>query len=33
MFSQRGKNASGGDSSRYELIDASSSANAMNPSN
>lgn len=33
MFSQRGKNSSGGDSSRYELIDASSSANAMNPSN
>lgn len=33
MFSQRGKNASGGDSSRYELIDASSSANAMNSSN
>lgn len=33
MFSQRGKNASGGDSSRYDLIDASSSANAMNSSN
>ena len=33
MFSQRGKNSSGEDSSRYELIDASSSANAMNPSN
>lgn len=33
MFSQRGKNSSGGDSSRYELIDASSAANAMNPSN
>ena len=33
MFSQRGKNSSGGDSSRYELIDASSSANAMNSSN
>lgn len=33
MFSQRGKDASGGNSSRYELIDASSSANAMNPSN
>lgn len=33
MFSQRGKNASGGNSSRYELIDASSAENAMNPSN
>lgn len=33
MFSQRGKDASGGDSSRYDLIDASSSANAMNSSN
>ena len=33
MFSQRGKNSSGGDSSRYELIDASSAENAMNPSN
>lgn len=33
MFSQRGKDASGGNSSRYELIDASSAENAMNPSN
>lgn len=33
MFSQRGKDASGGNSSRYDLIDASSSANAMNSSN
>ncbi len=33
MFSQRGKNASGENSSRYELIDASSAENAMNPSN
>ena len=33
MFSQRGKDASGGNSSRYDLIDASSAENAMNPSN
>ena len=33
MFSQRGKDASGGNNSRYELIDASSAENAMNPSN
>lgn len=33
MFSQRGKNASGSDSSDYHLIDSSSPENAMNPSN